>query len=56
MAWKGWGIANDRVIDKSVDRPYSWWATPDGKKTKKAVKNQRKKIDHQARRKGWMWN
>lgn len=56
--WTGWGIANDKVIDRSIGRPYSFWGTPKGKATRKDIKNQANKIKHtrSERKSNWMWN
>jgi hypothetical protein len=58
MAWKGWGIANDKVIDPSIGRPYSYWATAKGKKMKASIKNDKKKRDavSKERRSKSIWN
>lgn len=56
--WGGWGIANDRVIDRSIGRPYSFWGTPKGKAMRKDIKNQKNKRDAMSRerRSSWLWN
>jgi hypothetical protein len=56
--WGGWGIANDKVIDRSIGRPWSFWGTDKGKETRKTIKNEQNKAKagSRERRSNWMWN
>jgi len=56
--WQGWGVANDRVIDPSVGRPWSWWATPEGQRARARIRNHRNQVRHGSpeRRRNAPWN
>jgi hypothetical protein len=56
--WQGWGTANDRVIDRSVGRPWSWCATRMGRRARARIRNHRDQLRHGSpeRRRAARWN
>ena len=54
--WTGWGIANDKVIDRRTGRPWSWWTIDRKAAHKRDEKRARQAKQQQQSRKSSWWN